>query len=64
MNKTKKLLFVTGSMENGDTSQSCKIRDDDELSYEICATNMHLRNTHGYSVKEIENDGYRVDHKF
>ncbi len=37
------------------------IKQDRELDYAIIATNMHLLPEFGMSVREIENDGFRVD---
>jgi GDP/UDP-N,N'-diacetylbacillosamine 2-epimerase (hydrolysing) len=61
----KKLLFVTGSRgEWGYIRPILKlIEQSQEFSYSLCVTNMHLLPSFGESVKEIENDGFKVDYR-
>jgi len=63
--KSKKLLFITGSRgEWGYIRPILRlIQQTEEFEYSICATNMHLLPSFGESVKEIEADGFVVDHK-
>jgi len=60
-----KLLFVTGSRGEWGYIRPilrlCQSREDVEFS--LCVTNMHLLPNYGLSVKEIELDGFKVDHK-
>ncbi len=60
----KKLLFVTGSRGEWGYIRPilrlCQKRDDVESS--LCVTNMHLLPAFGMSKKEIENDGFTIDH--
>jgi GDP/UDP-N,N'-diacetylbacillosamine 2-epimerase (hydrolysing) len=59
-----KLLFFTGS--RGEWGylrpilEECKKM---KINYKICATNMHLLESFGMSVKEIEKDGFKVKDK-
>jgi UDP-N-acetylglucosamine 2-epimerase (non-hydrolysing)/GDP/UDP-N,N'-diacetylbacillosamine 2-epimerase (hydrolysing) len=39
------------------------VRDHDELNLSIVATGMHLSRQHGYTVEEIERDGFDVDRR-
>lgn len=65
MTKRRRLLFITGSRgEWGYIRPILRfIEKSDTLSYSICATNMHLLPAYGYSLKEIEDDGFTVDYK-
>ena len=60
-----KLLFFTGSRSEWGyirpILQICK--NNKKIKYEICATNMHLLDSFGNSVKEIEKDGFKVKEK-
>ena len=64
MNRLR-LLFLTGSRgEWGYIRPILRLIDgSQEFCYSICATNMHLLPSFGLSVKEIESDGFRVEHK-
>jgi GDP/UDP-N,N'-diacetylbacillosamine 2-epimerase (hydrolysing) len=59
-----KLLFFTGS--RGEWGyirpilEKCKKM---KINYKLCATNMHLLDSFGLSIKEIEKDGFKVDDK-
>jgi GDP/UDP-N,N'-diacetylbacillosamine 2-epimerase (hydrolysing) len=63
--KKKKLLFVTGSRgEWGYIRPILRLLEGNEdFSYSICVTNMHLLPAFGESVKEIEKDGFKVDYR-
>ena len=39
------------------------IRDDSELTLQIIATGMHLSPEFGLTYREIEQDGFQIDHK-
>jgi GDP/UDP-N,N'-diacetylbacillosamine 2-epimerase (hydrolysing) len=59
-----KLLFCTGSRsEWGYIRPILEICKKKKIKYEICATNMHLLDSFGNSVKEIEKDGFKVREK-
>ena len=59
-----KLLFCTGSRsEWGYIRPILEICKKNKIKYEICATNMHLLDSFGNSVKEIEKDGFKVREK-
>ena len=59
-----KLLFFTGS--RGEWGylrpilERCKKR---RINFKLCATNMHLLDSFGLSLKEIEKDGFKVNDK-
>ena len=59
-----KILFITGSRgEWGYIRPILKIcRKRKDIDYSICATNMHLLPDFGLSKKEIESDGFKIDH--
>jgi UDP-hydrolysing UDP-N-acetyl-D-glucosamine 2-epimerase len=59
------LLFLTGSRgEWGYIRPLLRLCDQrPDVTYSIVATNMHLLPSYGMSVKEIEADGFRVDHR-
>jgi len=65
LNKKKKLLFLTGSRgEWGYIRPLLRlIESRDDFSYSLCITNMHLLPSFGESIKEIENDGFKIDYK-
>ena len=59
-----KLLFFTGSRsEWGYIRPILQICKKNKIKYEICATNMHLLDSFGNSVKEIEKEGFKVKEK-
>ncbi len=59
-----KILFFTGS--RGEWGylrpilEKCKKM---KVKFSLCATNMHLLDSFGFSLKEIEKDGFKVDDK-
>jgi GDP/UDP-N,N'-diacetylbacillosamine 2-epimerase (hydrolysing) len=62
----KKLLFITGSRgEWGYIRPILRLIDQapERFGYSLCVTNMHLLPSYGFSLKEIEDDGFAVDHK-
>lgn len=65
MTRKRRLLFITGSRgEWGYIRPILRmVERSPSLSYAICATNMHLLPSYGYSLKEILEDGFRVDYK-
>ena len=62
---SRKILFITGSRgEYGYIRPILRIiEQDDELEYQILATNMHLLPEFGDSLKQFVNDGFSVDYK-
>lgn len=59
-----KLLFCTGSRsEWGYIRPILEICKKNKIKYEICATNMHLLDSFGNTVKEIEKEGFKVKEK-
>ena len=60
-----KLLFITGSRGEWGYIRPilrlCQKRED--VDFKLCVTNMHLLPSFGFSVKEIEDDGFKIDHK-
>jgi GDP/UDP-N,N'-diacetylbacillosamine 2-epimerase (hydrolysing) len=65
MKPKRRLLFITGSRGEWGYIRPIlrKIERSQGLSYSICATNMHLLPTYGHSLREIEADGFNVEHK-
>jgi GDP/UDP-N,N'-diacetylbacillosamine 2-epimerase (hydrolysing) len=63
--KKRRLLFITGSRgEWGYIRPILRmIERTQSLSYSICATNMHLLPSYGQSIREIEADGFAVEHR-
>ena len=61
----RKICVVTGSRaEYGILRGLMKtIKDDDELTLQIIATNQHLSKLQGETYKEIERDGFTIDYK-
>ena len=63
--KKIKLLFITGSRGEWGYIRPilrlCEKRTD--VDYLLCVTNMHLLPSYGNSVKEIEANGFRIDHR-
>ena len=59
----KKITVITGTRaEYGLLYPVMRaIQDNPKLNLSIIATGMHLSPGHGYTVKEIENDGFKVD---
>ena len=59
-----KLLFFTGSRSEWGylrpILEYCKKR---KIKFKLCVTNMHLLDSFGNPVKEIERDGFKVDEK-
>jgi len=59
-----KLLFFTGSRsEWGYIRPLLELCKKKKITYNICATNMHVLDSFGNSVKEIEKDGFKVSDK-
>jgi len=59
-----RLLFFTGSRsEWGYIKPILEICKERNIKYEICVTNMHLLDSFGNSIKEIERDGFKVKEK-
>ena len=61
----RKICFITGTRaEYGIMSSLMKLlRDTEGVQLQVIATNMHLSARHGYTVREIEGDGIKVDEK-
>ncbi len=59
----KKIAVITGTRaEYGLLYPVIRaIQDHTELNLSIIATGMHLSKEHGYTIKEIENSGFKVD---
>ena len=59
-----KFLFFTGSRsEWGYIKPLLRLCKKYKIDYNICATNMHLLDSFGNSVKEIEKEGFKVSDK-
>ena len=59
-----KLLFFTGSRgEWGYIRPILEICKKRKLDYTICANNMHLLDSYGLSIEEIERDGFKIHEK-
>ena len=59
-----KLLFFTGS--RGEWGYLRPILDKCKkmkIKFHLCVTNMHLLDNFGYSLKEIEKDGFKINDK-
>lgn len=65
MNDVRKICVVTGTRaEYGIMSRLMQsLKDDERVKLLIIATNMHLSPEFGFTVNEIENDGFVVDKK-
>lgn len=65
MNVRRKICIVTGTRaEYGIMSRLMQsLKEDDRVELQIVATNMHLSPEFGLTVKEIEDDGFKVDKK-
>lgn len=65
MERPKKILFITGSRgEWGYIRPILKLcQQSARIDYSICATNMQLLPAFGTPAKEIEADGFKIDHK-
>ena len=63
MNK-RKILLITGSRgEYGYIRPIIElIKEDENLEYEVLATNMHLLPKFGYSINEFKKDNIKVEH--
>lgn len=61
----KKICVVTGTRaEYGIMSRLMhKLASTEEVTLQIVATNMHLSEAHGMTIREIESDGFNVDKK-
>lgn len=61
----RKICFVTGTRADYGIMSSLMLllRDTPGVMLQIIATNMHLSLKHGYTVREIEEDGLRVDER-
>ena len=56
-----KILFFTGSRsEWGYIKPIIKLCRDQNIKYNICATNTHVLSSYGLSVNEIKKDGFKV----
>jgi len=59
-----KLLFFTGSRGEWGylrpVLEKCK---KNKINFKLCVTNMHLLDSYGLSIREIEKDGFKVDEK-
>jgi GDP/UDP-N,N'-diacetylbacillosamine 2-epimerase (hydrolysing) len=58
-----KLLFLTGSRGEWGYIKPLleQIKEKKDMEYSICATNMHLLQTHGMSIDEIREDGFDLE---
>lgn len=65
MSARRKICIVTGTRaEYGIMSRLMQsLKEDDRVDLQIIATNMHLSPEFGLTVKEIENDGFKIDKK-
>ena len=65
MNTHRKICVVTGTRaEYGIMSRLMQsLKEDDRVDLQIIATNMHLSPEFGLTVREIENDGFKIDKK-
>lgn len=61
----RKICFVTGTRaEYGLLKRLMRlVADDRDLQLQIIATNMHLLPEYGETYREIEQDGFHIDHK-
>ena len=62
----RKIMVITGSRgEWGYIRPILKLIDArDDLDYVLVVTNMHLLPSYGNSYKEIEADGFKIQHVF
>lgn len=60
----RKICIVTGTRaEWGLLSRlAAMIRDDEAFELQLVVTNMHLIDRYGMTVKEIEDDGFKIDY--
>lgn len=65
MNVRRKICIVTGTRaEYGIMSRLMQsLKEDERVELQIVATNMHLSPEFGLTVKEIEDDGFKIDKK-
>ncbi|ABR56009.1 UDP-N-acetylglucosamine 2-epimerase [Methanococcus aeolicus Nankai-3] len=63
--KIKKVAVVTGTRAEYGILKPLieKINDDNDLELQLMVTGMHLLKKFGYSIKEIENDGFPIASK-
>ncbi len=60
-----KILFLTGSRgEWGYIAPILKECRRKKIKFFLCANNMHLLDSYGLSLKEIQNDGFKIDESF
>ncbi len=61
----RKICFITGTRaEYGLLSRiMAKVRDDDDCTLQVIATNMHLMPEYGETYREIEADGFVIDER-
>ncbi|MCT4616241.1 MAG: UDP-N-acetylglucosamine 2-epimerase [Marinifilaceae bacterium] len=61
----RKVLVITGTRaEYGLLSNVLRLlKEDDEFELQLIATGMHLSPDYGYTYKEIEDDGFKIDKK-
>ena len=59
-----RLLFFTGSRgEWGYLRPILERCKKEKINYKLCVSNMHLLDSYGLSIREIEKDGFKVDEK-
>lgn len=59
-----RLLFFTGSRgEWGYLRPILEKCKKEKINYKLCVSNMHLLDSYGLSIREIEKDGFKVDEK-
>ena len=59
-----RLLFFTGSRgEWGYLRPILEKCKKEKINYKLCVSNMHLLDSYGLSIREIENEGFKVDEK-
>ncbi len=65
MTSTRKISVITGSRADYGLLQPVirKINACEGLAVQIVATGAHLEKEHGYTYREIEKDGFRIDRK-
>jgi len=58
----RKILGITGIRSDYDITSPVfeAIRDHNDLNLELAVCGSHLSQIHGYSIKNIENDGYKI----
>ena len=65
MRHRRKILYITGSRSEYDLNFSTlkAIATHPELELQLVVANLHLSSEYGFSVKEIEKDGFKIDAK-